>query len=294
MRTIVGVLRGGPGQEYDESLKSGAHVLEALNREKYEPRDIFIDRAGQWHAQGLPRSHELALKGVEVAFNALHGPYGEDGSLQRTLEKLDVPYTGSGPFASAIAFNKHHAKETLARPGVKVAHGQAVERGDTEKLAHQLFRTMPHPVIIRPAGGGMGAEATKAESFEALQFGLDRVFDLSPRALVEEYIKGKEAAVGVIDGFRGEETYALVPQPSTFTHEEKAALTDAAKKVHRGLELSHYSHSDFVVSKRGIYFLAVHTQPKLAKGSVLHDALAAVGAKLGDFVEHVLSLAKRR
>ena len=98
-RLTVGVLRGGPSNEYDISLQTGAEVLHALPEEKYAARDIFIDREGQWHLLGMPRSPDRALRGVDVVVNALHGKYGEDGRVQQLLDRFGVPYTGSQSFA---------------------------------------------------------------------------------------------------------------------------------------------------------------------------------------------------
>ncbi len=294
MRTVVGVLRGGPSSEYDVSLKSGAAVLEALDREKYEPRDIFIDRDGQWHIHGIGVPPEKALFGADVAFNALHGHYGEDGQVQRLLEQLGVPYTGSGAMASATSFNKHLTKQEANKFGVKMAHSIVVENtGDTEAAAMQIFRTFPHPAIVKPVTGGSSVGMTIAENFTQLQYALDKAFNFAPQALVEEYIKGRDATVGVIQNFRNEPTYALLPSPhETFSQKEKDELVSIAKKIHDGLGLSHYSESDFVVSKRGIYFLEVNALPGLHKESLFHKSLTTVGSSLSNFLDHVISLVR--
>ena len=111
MRTVVGVLRGGPSSEYDVSLRTGATVLRELDKDKYDARDIFISRDVAWHLHGIAVPPEKALFGVDVAWNAIHGEYGEDGRLHRVLDVLGVPYTGSGPAASKLAFNKQHTKD---------------------------------------------------------------------------------------------------------------------------------------------------------------------------------------
>jgi D-alanine-D-alanine ligase len=320
MRTVVGVMRGGPSSEYEVSLKTGKSVLEHLDKEKYEPRDLFIDRAGVWHLHGLAVPPEQALHGVDVAFNAMHGAYGEDGTVQRLLDRLSVAYTGSGALASSVAFNKHLTKEEARKLGVKVAHGVVVnDQGDSEALARQLFRTFPHPAIVKPVVGGSSVGTTIARSFHELQFALDEAFKLSSQALVEEYIKGKEATVGVINHFRGESIYALMPVeiippahhsffsyeakysgestervPGHFTHAQKSELERLAKLVHQGLKLDHYSRSDFILSRRGIYFLEVNTLPGLTSESLLPKALKAVGSKLSEFIDHVIELARRR
>jgi len=296
MRTVVAVLRGGPSSEYDVSLKTGASVLEALDKEKYEPRDIFISRGGEWHLHGVGVAPEQALFGADVAFNAMHGHYGEDGQVQRLLDQLGVAYTGSDALASATAFNKQRTKEAVQKLGVKVAHGIVVDdSGDIEELAHQLFRTFPHPAIIKPVIGGTSVGTTIAKDFHTLQYALEQAFGVSDQALVEEFIKGREASVGVINDFRNEKTYALLPTPhETLSKQEKSDLITIAKRVHDGLGLNHYSESDFILSKRGIYFLEVNTLPIITKESSLARALQSVGAKLSDFIDHVISLARRK
>ena len=148
MRTVVGVLRGGPSSEYEISLQTGAHVLAELNRDKYEPRDIFVDRQGRWHSRGVEVNPERALAGVDVAFNTIHGEYGEDGTLHRILDPLGVAYTGPGQLASVLSFNKQAMREAVQKLGVKVPLGRVVELGgDIEAQARELFRSFPHPAM---------------------------------------------------------------------------------------------------------------------------------------------------
>ena len=294
MRKVVGVLRGGPSREYEVSLKTGASVLEALDRERYEPRDIFIDRAGAWHVHGVAMEPERALKGIDVAFNAMHGEYGEDGRVQRELDKLGVLYTGSGAFASAIAYNKQHTKEAVQKLGVKVPHGLVLEparEGEIEELARRLFRTFPHPAIVKPVSGGSSLGTHVAHTYHGLEHALKQASAVAPKILVEEYIGGRDASVGVLSDFRNEATYALIPAPALLSHDEKHALVAIAKKVHDGLGLAHYSEADFVVSRRGIYFLEVNSLPKLHKESKLFGALQTVGTSLSQFLDHVIELA---
>lgn len=323
MRTVVGVLRGGPSSEYEVSLKSGANVLAALNQEKYQPVDIFIDRGGQWHLHGAPVLPERALRGIDVAFNIVHGEYGEDGTLQRILEAFNVPYTGPDAHAASLAFNKHRTKEAVAPLGIKVAHGVVIDSSkitDLHKTALNIFRALPHPMLVKPVIGGSSVGITKVEHFEALPFALERAFAVSPQALVEEFIPGREAAVGVIEDFRNEKAYALMPVeivpppaslffdydakysnetiervPGNFSAGEKQQLAAAAKAVHEGLGLGHYSRSDFIVNKRGVYFLEVNPGPGvgMTAESLMPKALHAVGASVPHFLDHVINLARR-
>ena len=105
----VGVLRGGPSSEHEISLRTGVHVLKNLP-DKYSPVDIFVDRSGVWHLQGVVTETKRVLRKIDVLFNALHGEYGEDGTLQYMLDAFGVPYTGSKRLASVFAMHKGHAK----------------------------------------------------------------------------------------------------------------------------------------------------------------------------------------
>lgn len=323
MRTVVGVLRGGPSSEYEVSLKSGASILESIDREAYEPRDLFIDRGGQWHLSGAPVTPEAALRGVDVAFNAVHGQYGEDGRLHDVLDTLRVPYTGANAEASMLAFDKARSKQAVKKLGLKTPRAIVVALedagGDIEKLAFNIFRSFPHPAIVKPVIGGSSVGVTVVNNFHTLAWALERAFAISPRVLVEEYIKGREASVGVIDNYRGEKTYALMPieiippasrpffdyeakyggesierVPGNFTEGEKEELARAARTAHEALGQAHYSRSDFVVARRGIFFLETNSAAAVAmtKESLFPKALYAIGAKLGDFVGHVVELAR--
>ncbi len=322
---MVGVLRGGPSSEYDVSLKSGASVLASLDKEKFDPRDIFIDRQGVWHTHGVAATPEKALRGVDVAVNVIHGEYGEDGSLHQILDPLYVPYTGSTAAASKLAFNKQQTKEAVKKFGVKVPYGVVVNyprrgKDDLEELARRIFTRFPQPSIIKPVIGGSSVGMTIVEDFHTLLAGLEEAFRYSPQVLIEEFIRGREATVGVIDNFRNEKSYALMPVeiipppkhkffsydakysgettervPANFTESQKQELTDIAKAVHENLGLSHYSRSDFIVSRRGIYFLEVNNAAAvgMTEESLMPKAIKAVGSKLSDFFEHVINLAKR-
>lgn len=321
MRTVIGVLRGGPSSEYEVSLRSGASVLTHLDKEKYEPRDIFVDRGGAWHVQGVAHPPERALRGIDVAFNAMHGEFGEDGEVQKILDTLAIPYTGSNAHASGLAFNKARTKQEVKKFGVRTPRALLIDKsdaeGDMEGLALTIFRSFPHPVIVKPVTGGSSIGVTIVNDFHTLAWALEAAFKVSLQALVEEYIKGREATVGVIDNFRDEKAYALMPieiippkenkffdydakysgksierVPGNFTHDEKANLMEIAKKVHEGLGLAHYSRSDFILSRRGIYFLEVNTLPGLTEGSLLPKAIQAVGSKLSDFLDHIIHLAR--
>lgn len=322
MKTTVAVLRGGPSSEYEISLKSGATILQELNREKYEPHDIFISKTGQWHRQGVELPPEKALRGIEVALNVLHGEYGESGEVQRLLDTFDIAHTGGGPVQSALAFNKLKTKEALRNSKIRLARHLelARERDMNQSRLLEIFRTFPQPCIIKPVAAGSSVGVTLAKDYYSLAFGLDKAFEISPKIFIEEFIKGKEATCGVVEDFRGEELYSLLPieivpppespffdydakysgrtqeiVPGNFSAHEKAEIQKFAKLAHQALGLRHYSRSDFIVSPRGIYFLEVNSAPAIGftSESLMPKALRAIGTSIRDFLDHVIQLTRK-
>lgn len=318
-RTVVGVLRGGPSSEYEVSLNSGATVLAELDRNRFEPRDIFIGRDGIWHVGGRALPIDKALQGADVIFNALHGEFGEDGQVQRILDTYGMPYTGSGSIASAIAISKHRTKDVLSPLGIRMAQGVLISPDDEEQLeidALRIFNAFPAPWVVKPAGAGSSVGVSVAKDFTSLIPAIRAAQEIGEKVLVEEFVRGKEATVGVADHFGGEETYAFFPVeiippggalcwtydakydgssqeicPGNFTPAQKEELTKTAKRVHKALGLSHYSRSDFIVTPHGAYFLEVNTLPGLTSESLLPKAVRAAGATLTEFFSHLIDLA---
>ncbi|MFA6273309.1 MAG: D-alanine--D-alanine ligase [Candidatus Paceibacterota bacterium] len=321
-KIIVGVLRGGPSSEYEVSLKTGASVLKYLNRERYEPRDILITKDGAWHMDGFRRGEDYVLHRVDVVFNALHGEYGEDGKVQRIMEHFGTPFTGSGSLPSAIAMNKVMTKDQIAGTSVRLPRHIVIENsdGDLERKIIEAWKTFIQPSVVKPLALGSSVGIGIARDFPTFRSLILGAMEKSGAAMAEEYIQGREATCGVVENFRGEKIYQLLPIeiippsekdffdyqakytgisreicPGNFSPEEKAEIQKAAALVHQTLGLGHYSRSDFIVSpKRGIYFLEVNTLPGLTSESLLPKSLAAIGCPLPDFLEHLLTLALDR
>ena len=314
----IGVLRGGPSPEYEVSLKTGANVLKHLS-ENYKPLDIFISRDGTWHMRGLPRPIEKILPHVDVVVNAMHGAYGEDGTVQKILEHHRMPYTGSGAFASALGMNKILSKEVFLKNEIQTPRHIVFRRNDDLKeKSNQIFKTFFMPVVIKPASAGSSVGVTIAKNPGEIKESIIFAIKHSPSVIIEEFIKGREATCGVVDGFRGEEHYALPPVeirphngnffdydakyagqseeivPSHFSSEEKKEIEKLAVAAHVALGLRHYSRSDFIVTPRGIFILETNTLPGLTDASLLPKSLEAVGATMPQFLEHIISLALAR
>ena len=314
----VGVLRGGPSLEHEVSLKTGETVLR--NLPKYSAKDIFINKAGEWHLDGKPSHHDRIFRQIDVVFNALHGEYGEDGKVQQLLEAFGVPYTGSGAMASALGMNKILARQAFKSAGLKIPFGfDLVLKKELAETAKDIFKKMPPPWVIKYPSGGSSVGVSMARNFDDLEGSLEKVSSFSSKILVEEYIRGREATCGVIDEFRNQKHYALpiveiIPPaqsgffsydakyggqtrelcPSNFDMPTKRAIEAMAITAHNSIGGRHYSRSDFIISKRGIYLLEINTLPGLTAESLLPKALNAVGSSHKELLEHLISLALRK
>ncbi len=329
----VGILRGGPSSEYDVSLKTGAAVLSGFAHEslsdKYQAQDIFISKDGVWHMAGVPVSPTDAIRRVDVLFNAMHGEFGEDGKIQSFLDHHMTPYTGSRTLGSAIGMNKVLAKEIFKKHGIKTPHYITIEWTDEygknptalHERARQIFNTFPMPLVVKPASAGSSVGVSIAKAFGDIEPAIRNAFVIANRngkgvVLIEEYISGVEASLGIIEKFRGEELYALPaveirPRheffsydakyseggsdeivPGNFTREQKMEMERLAREVHHVLDLRHYSRTDFIVSpRRGIYVLEVNTLPGITPTSLLPKSLDTVGVHFPDFLDHIVGLA---
>jgi D-alanine-D-alanine ligase len=210
----VAVLRGGPSPEYDISLKTGENLLSILrqNEDTFEPVDVFIDRSGVWHHRGLPTKSLQALKHVDVVWNAMHGSYGEDGQIQQLLNSYRVPYIGPEALPAAMSLHKDRTKNVYRMHGILTPEHRVLDREKNyeDELVH-VFRNFMHPVVVKPSCSGSSIGTVVAYTWEELRAAVMEAFAHSNKVLVEEYIRGKEASCGVIDNFRGEKLYALIP-----------------------------------------------------------------------------------
>lgn len=315
--TIVGVLRGGPSREHEVSLKTGHAILQGLSPERYSVRDIYIDKKGAWHVGGRPATPEAALRSLDVAVVGLHGEYGEDGEVQKVLERFGVPYTGSEPFPSYLAMHKLLAKQKAAEVGVLTPRYLFVEPGaNVDAAAAEIIRSFPQPVVVKAVRWGSSVGVSLAGGYVDVHKAISDILEDAGGVLVEELIRGKEATAGVVEGLRGEALYALpaieiVPPsddffsydakysgksqeivPGRFSREEKDELARLSRVMHEALGLRHYSRSDFILSPRGIYYLETNTLPGMTTESLLPKSLAAVGVQFPDFLEHLIGLAR--
>lgn len=312
----IGILRGGISPEYDFSLKTGANVQRALNDAGFEAIDMLLDRDGILHIKGIPADMEKARRSVDMVWNALHGHFGEDGQIQRMLDDWGIAYSGSGTLASALAFNKQTAKEYAKSIGIDTPQSVLIMpegRESVSEITQRIYRTIAPPWVIKPLAGGASIRTFFAFTpLELSQF-VDESISHQEPFLVEQYIFGREAAVGVINNFRDRHEYVLpvieilsgsrevlsheaqktagyAVYGNNFKISEREALSEAAKKLHSAFNAQDYSQSEFIVDKNGkIWFIEFDTHPHLHDDSPFLTALAAVGATLQEFVKNIIN-----
>lgn len=312
----VGILRGGISPEYHISLKTGANVQRALMESGFEAIDMFLDKEGVLHIKGIPSDMEKAQASMDVVWNALHGEFGEDGKAPQLLEQYGIPYTGSGPLASGLAFNKSRAKEVAQSLGIKTPQSLLIMPEGNESVSEvtqRIYQTMAPPWVIKPLSGGSSVRTFF--SFTPLDLAeiVEESIAHSQPFLVEQYIYGKEAAVGVVNNFRNKDVYALpvveVKSPSrgVLTHEvrtgeeeyavlgngfrpeEREMLMNLAKDLHSAFDAKDYSQSEFIIDKQGkVWFIELDTHPALHEKTPFFVALDAVGATLQEFVKAII------
>jgi D-alanine-D-alanine ligase len=282
----IGVLLGGLSAEREVSLKSGAAVHQALVAQGYNTVAIDV---------GRDLADVLKREGIEVAFIALHGRYGEDGCVQGLLELLQIPYTGSGVLASALAMHKLYSKQSFAASGIHTAPFRSYRRGETVNIANLPFGL---PLVVKPVqeGSSVGVSIVKEEA--QLAAAVEEAFRYDDEILVEQYIKGQEVQVGILnDAPVG--AIEIVPKNEFYDFEAKytdgmaehifparlePSLYEKALQVglsaHRALGCKGYSRVDLLVTPAGdCYVLEVNTLPGMTALSLLPE-IAAKGAGL--------------
>ena len=153
MQTVVGVLRGGPSREHEVSLKTGASILANLPEDRFVIRDIYIDKQGVWHERGRPTSPERVLRQLDLVLIGLHGEYGEDGEVQKLLERFGVPFAGAGSWASYVAMHKVLSKAKVQEEGLRTPEFRYITpTEDAAAAAKDIIRSFHQPVLVKPVG----------------------------------------------------------------------------------------------------------------------------------------------
>lgn len=343
MKTRVVVMMGGPSSEHEVSLASGRMVYEALaGNTDYAVEALVIDRQGRWLLDDNPRAvvptpadakvspvpREYAMNGIpllksaDVVFLAFHGTFGEDGTLQGLLEVLGVPYTGSGPMASALAMNKGKAKELFRYRQILVARELQFS---TRVLAHDIGHAvvsiesqLGFPVVVKPNTGGSSVGVAMAEGRDQLVDALQLARRFGVDVMVEEKLSGREVTCAVLEELDGSvralPVIEIVPKAGVFFDFQSKYADGGADEIcpapldpdtaglvqktaiaaHEALGCEGFSRTDLFLTPRGAIVLEVNTIPGMTPNSLLPKAARAAGISFEELIAHLVRLALNR
>lgn len=311
--TRVAVLAGGNSSEREISLCSGANAAKALRDAGYGTVEHLDPAAPDFLAR-------LTSGSYDVAFLAMHGTGGEDGTLQHVLEFVGMPYTGSDGASSCFAADKEISKLIYVQAGIPVARGVALTRGEEYDPA-RIADAVGSQLFVKPAINGSSYGVSLVTDVEELPAAVDRAFEYGEKVLVEERLLGTEITVGV---FGDEELTALpiveicVPEqvefydldvkyvvsddihriPARLSPDDYARAQELACAAHRALGCLGFSRTDFIVGERGPVALETNTIPGMTDTSLYPDELRHAGMEFSEvcaaLVDMALARAKRQ
>lgn len=297
----VGILAGGPSSEREISLRSGKAVQDALVREGVDA--IFLDVTDDV-------CDIINRNNIDVAFIAMHGRFGEDGTVQKMLDSLGIPYTGSGAEASKAAMDKIATKKIFMDSGIPTPRYTVFENGgynieDADALGL--------PIVIKPQLEGSSIGLSVVREKWALKEALDKAFVYGEKALAEEYIEGRELTVGILDDaplpvieivtkarvydykakYSDPETQYLVPAP--IDEKTSGRVQELGRRAHAALGCRCFSRVDMMMSSSGdIFVLEANTIPGMTERSLLPKAARATGLDFGQLCIRLIEDALKR
>ena len=344
------VLAGGLSTERDVSFKTGSMVASALreNGHRVILLDVFMGYSDKEEdLDGIfARAEEISVKTedipevapdlaavkasrkdqspcffgpnvirmcqmADIVFMALHGENGENGKLQAAFDLLGVKYTGSDYLSSAIAMNKGMAKQLFASAGIPTPRGIAMKKQNRENDITKLPLTLP--CVVKPCCGGSSIGVTIVEDAEAFQAALDEAFRWEDELVIEEYVKGREFSVGVIEGkalpvieiapIQGFYDYknkykagsAVETCPADLPEEVAAQMRSYAEQVAEVIGLDTSSRSDFLLDEKNrIYCLEANTLPGMTPTSLLPQEAAVTGVNFNELCEKLIAISMKK
>ncbi len=308
----VGVLMGGPSPEREISLLSGRRVLQAIDPARYEAVSLEVPAQGPWYPPD----------GLDAAFVAMHGPFGEDGTMQGMLEFAGIPYTGSGVLASALAMDKRRSRQLLGFNGVPTPGYLILDRDGYPERGHEITEEVAHalgfPCMVKPNALGSSIGVTLVRDPSGLPEAIEVAFELGGSLLIEEYLTGTELTCAILDDPEQDGPAALplveiIPRREFFDYEAKYTPGAAeeicparlpkgeawraqavAMRAYRVLGCRDFARVDMFIREADVAVLEVNTIPGLTEGSLFPRAARAAGIEFEGLVDRLLRCALRR
>jgi D-alanine-D-alanine ligase len=300
----IGVISGGISSEREISLITGRNIYRSLSESGYDT--IFIDLKNDFYSE---------LREIDLAFLAIHGRYGEDGTVQGLLELMKIPYTGSGVLASAIAINKIISKKILIQENIPTPEYMELDFTENKRLngaVSLIEKKFDYPIVVKPNSEGSTIGVNIVQKKNQLEDAVEEAAKYDRKILAEEYIKGRELTVSII----GREPAALPvieikPKSGFYDYKSKYTknmtryivpaeldkkianrISDTALKCHRVLGCSGISRVDFMLDDNdNAYVFELNTMPGMTATSLVPKAAKAAGIDFALLVEIILDSA---
>ncbi len=348
-KTRVAVLFGGRSAEHEVSLQSARNVIDAIDKEKYEPVLIAIDRAGAWflNAESMPLLNSdnprlialnschnpvslipgdqagvlvnpqspTAIDAVDVIFPVLHGPYGEDGSIQGLAKLANVACVGSDILGSAISMDKDVSKRLLREAAIPVARHLCLRRNDlSNELPEQVAQTLGFPAYVKPANMGSSVGVVKVMDAAELIPAINSALQYDTKVLIEEEIIGREIECSVLgnddplaspvgeietsDGFYSyekkyiDETAAVLKIPAELDQATLERIQATSVTAFKALECRGMARVDMFLTADGEIFVnEINTIPGFTAISMYPKLWQAAGVSYTELIDRLIQLA---
>lgn len=290
----IGVIMGGISSEKQVSLMTGQEMIAHLDKAKYEVVPIELNR-----------KEDLidAVKTIDLAFLALHGKYGEDGTIQGTLETLGIPYTGSGMLSSGLCMDKNIAKKIIRLDGVETANWILLSK--TDELNMSEIDKMGFPLVVKPNSGGSSVGVKLVYDQNELMSSILEVFKWDTEAIIEKYIKGDEITCPILDGkllpilsiqhsgefFDYHSKYndaATVEEVIELPSEIHTQVEKLALQCYQSLKCSVYARVDMLIKDGIPYVMEINSLPGMTKNSLLPKSAQAAGISYSQLLEIII------
>ncbi|MBP7670799.1 D-alanine--D-alanine ligase [Candidatus Gracilibacteria bacterium] len=329
------VLFGGRSGEHEVSLVSATSVIAALDRGKYEVTEVGITEEGEWlcGADCLAKFKKKDFSGLgavdfanfkpDVVFPVLHGPFGEDGTLQGMLEMLRIPYVGCGVLAAAVGMDKVTSKIVWQAAGIGVVPWQNFTRREFERDREGILRGVEKefgfPVFVKPINMGSSVGVSKVKSFEELLPAIELALRFDRKVMVEKGLNVREIECAVLEGLDGDllvsepgevivggEFYdfndkyvngvSTTEIPAKISASERAEIMELAGRAFKALDGSGLSRVDFFLDRDDgrIYINEINAMPGFTSISMYPKMMAASGIGYGELVDRLIALAVAR
>jgi D-alanine-D-alanine ligase len=306
----VAILAGGPSVEHEVSLASAGNVYEFIDRTKYEPHFLLLRRDKKLFLGKKQLPFPSGLKHFDVVFNALHGTFGEDGALQKILDRKKIKYTGSGAKTSRLGMDKWESKKIFLKAGLASPKAQLVKN-----ISAKI--NFPYPFVVKPRNGGSSVDVHIIDSGRGLQGKIRNILK-DDEVLVEKYLPGKEFTAGVLDYRNKLQPLPVVeikpkPKYKFFDYEAKyktgaseeivparistvlaKKIQDAALCAHKAINAKTYSRSDFMLHNGEFHILEINTLPGLTKNSLVPKAAKAAGISFTELIGILIDSAMKK